>query len=442
MKKNTAKMLKAISFGVSLYLILFLLLIFQQISNDLFLLSFGLLSCLFLLIVLLSYWQHNRSLIHLENKLEEMANNNHSVKINYLGHKFQNIYRSIEEIDSKLQYYYTKVSKQKEGFNTIIETIKEAIWIQDEKGIIKTYNSSFAAIIRKDDIKHQYFWNVIRDKSLYDIVDRIYKDPRSLIEEIGFDDKHYLCSTSYSKHNKEIVFILYDITQFRQLETIKKDFIMNVSHELRTPLTSIKGYLETMYDEEFDSETSMYLNVIKRNTDRLIYIVNDLLTLSKLEAEKVLDLERIPIIEFLENIFKIFSQRLEKKNLKLIFNNRSKIKYCTADRYMLEQVFINLIDNAVKYTNEGEIKITMQDKDSALIFHIADNGSGIAEEHLPRLFERFYTVDKSRSRKLGGTGLGLSIVKHIVNQHNGTIEVMSETGKGTEFIINLPLQNE
>ncbi len=353
--------------------------------------------------------------------------------------EFSHIFNNLDTISKKLTKYEAKLSKQKEGFYAIIESIKEAIWIQDEKGLIRNYNTSFANLVQQDDIKNQYFWNVIRNKEIYDIVDRNFKKPDSRTEEIESDSKHFLFSTSYSNFSKETVFILYEITEFRQLETIKKDFALNVSHELRTPLTSIKGYLET-FEDELDGKYKNYVEVIKRNTDRLIHIVNDLLTLSRLEHDKTLEKENIVITDFLDNILKIFSHRLHAKDLELKIEHNTQKTLMQADRFKLEQVFINLIDNAVKYTDEGGIIISIDDDETNLIFKILDSGNGIAEEHLTRLFERFYVVDKSRSRRMGGTGLGLSIVKHIVNLHNGTVEVESEIGKGTTFIITLPYE--
>lgn len=352
--------------------------------------------------------------------------------------EYSHIFNNLDTISNKLKKYDDKLSKQKEGFYAIIESIKEAIWIQDKKGLIQTYNTSFADLVQQDDIKNQYFWNVIRNKELYDIVDKNFKNPDSRTAEIKSDSRHFLFSTSYSNFSKETVFILYDITEFRQLETIKKDFVLSVSHELRTPLTSIKGYLET-FETDLDDEHKNYLEIMKRNTDRLIHIVNDLLTLSKLEHDRSLEKENIVIVDFLENIMKIFSHRIHAKGLELKIEHNIQKTLMQADRFKLEQVFINLIDNAVKYTDEGEIIITIDDDETNLIFRISDSGNGIVEEHLSRLFERFYVVDKSRSRRMGGTGLGLSIAKHIVNLHNGTIEVESEIGKGTTFIIKLPL---
>jgi len=420
-----------------LYAIIIFVLIVHVIPFTSLLLSISLTTIIALLVSIFYSYSIIKPVERLNEKIRKIAEGNFSELKYPTNREYSHIFHNLDSISNKLTKYEKKLSKQKEGFYAIIESIKEAIWIQDEKGLIQTYNTSFANLVQQSDIKNQYFWNVIRNKEIYDIVDKNFKKPDSRTEEIGFDSKHFLFSTSYSNFSKETVFILYDITEFRQLETIKKDFVLSVSHELRTPLTSIKGYLET-FEDDLDDEHKNYVEIIKRNTDRLIHIVNDLLTLSRLEHDKTLEKENIVIADFLENIVKIFSHRIQAKGLELKIEHNTQKTLMQADRFKLEQVFINLIDNAVKYTDVGEIKITIDDDKTNLIFKIADSGNGIAEEHLPRLFERFYVVDKSRSRRMGGTGLGLSIAKHIINLHNGTIGVESKIGKGTTFVIKLP----
>jgi two-component system phosphate regulon sensor histidine kinase PhoR len=336
-----------------------------------------------------------------------------------------------------LQRYSEKLSKQKEGFNIILETINEAIWIQNSKGFIKTCNQGFLELTEQRSVKDQYFWNVIRENELYEICDEIYKNPQNITQEIKLKNQYFICSASYSTVTEETVFILYDITEIRQLEIIKRDFVLNVSHELRTPLTSLKGYLETL-ESELTDEQLAYVEVINRNTDRLINIVNDLLTLSRLEHLQNLEIEKININDFLQNIRSIFEYRLKKKKLELIFEIKAKNDNFQADHFKFEQVIINLIDNAIKYTDNGNITVSVFEKEDNLIFEISDTGNGIPAEHIPRLFERFYVVDKSRSRRMGGTGLGLSIVKHIINLHEGAIEVKSVIGEGTTFVISIP----
>ncbi|MEA2095637.1 MAG: ATP-binding protein [Candidatus Cloacimonadota bacterium] len=432
------KAIRTFSIILIFYAIIVFVLIVHVIPFANLLLAISLTTILALLISIFYSYSIIKPVEKFNKQIEKIADGDFSELKYPTNHEYSHIFNNLGAISKKLQKYEDKLSKQKEGFYAIIESIKEAIWIQNEKGLIQTYNTSFANLIQQDDIKNQYFWNVIRNKEIYDVVDKNFKKPDSRTEEIEFDSRHFLFSTSYSNFSKETVFILYDITEFRQLETIKKDFVLSVSHELRTPLTSIKGYLET-FETDLDDEHKNYLEIMKRNTDRLIHIVNDLLTLSRLEHDRSLEKENIVISDFLENITKIFSHHIHAKKLELKIEYNTKKTLIQADRFKLEQVFINLIDNAVKYTDEGEIIITIDDDETNLIFRISDSGNGIAEEHLSRLFERFYVVDKSRSRRMGGTGLGLSIAKHIVNLHDGTIDVESEIGKGTTFTIKLPL---
>ena len=214
-------------------------------------------------------------------------------------------------------------------------------------------------------------------------------------------------------------------------------FIVNVSHELRTHLTAIKGYVETL-EEETKGEARHYLKIIKKHTERLINIVQDLLLLSELEEKGLTQIkEKVNLEETAKNVFKIFEQKAKEKGLELnlICEGTLVVK---GDPFKLEQMFINLIDNAIKYTEEGEVSVSLKETNKEVIVKVKDTGLGIPKEHLDRIFERFYVVDKSRSRKFGGTGLGLSIVKHIVLLHNGKIEVKSALREGTEFIITFP----
>jgi two-component system phosphate regulon sensor histidine kinase PhoR len=208
---------------------------------------------------------------------------------------------------------------------------------------------------------------------------------------------------------------------------------------LRTPLTAIKGFVETL-EEDIDDKNRNYLSIIRRNTDRLINIVEDLLVLSQLEEKgAALHLDEIDLTKIIEQIHRIFELKLKEKNLSFTLESKNDIPLITADAFQLEQVFVNIIDNAVKYTERGGIRVILEHRNNQVIIEIEDTGIGIPQEHLSRIFERFYVVDASRSRQLGSTGLGLSIVKHIILLHNGTLEVESTLGKGTKFSITLPV---
>jgi len=247
-----------------------------------------------------------------------------------------------------------------------------------------------------------------------------------------------MCSVTPLKGGEEIVSIFHDMTEMKDIEKIKRDFVINVSHELRTPLTAIKGYTETLRKEVDTGPAKKYLEIVERNTNRLINIVNDLLLFSSLEEKPTLELEEIELSGFLGNVIKIFDQKLKDKRLPLAVDVKENIPTIKADAFKLEQMLVNLLDNAIKYTDHGEIAISASVRENRVQIQVRDTGIGIPKENIPRVFERFYVVDKSRSRKSGGTGLGLSIVKHIVLLHKGTINIESTLGSGTSVTVTLP----
>ena len=357
--------------------------------------------------------------------------------------KSENIDDTVKQVGTiaeKLNYYDRKLTRNQKSFSAVIDSIGEVIWIQKTNGLIKVYNRAFSQLFDDENPKNKYFWNVVRQYNIYQFVDSIHKNPSNKLKKIQSENSSMLCSSSYIEETNEIVFILHDTTELQQLETIKKDLILNVSHELRTPLTSIKGFLETLEDE-LESDHAYYIQVIRRNTDRLIHIVNDLLILTKLEHTQELEYEEIELAEFFDNILLLFENKLNEKNLNLVKEIDPDLPKIQADQFKLEQVLINLIDNAIKYTDTGTIRLKAF-FDKKIYIEVSDSGRGIPQEHLGRLFERFYVVDKSRSRKLGGSGLGLSIVKHIVQLHNGEVKVKSEIGNGSTFTIILPLEKK
>ena len=228
----------------------------------------------------------------------------------------------------------------------------------------------------------------------------------------------------------------------RQLDRVRTDFVANVSHELRTPLTAIKGFVETLEDGAInDTKNAMrFISIIKKHTERLENIINDLLSLSELELHR--DNIRKTYFDtrgLIDEISLGFGHALASKQHKLTVISYGSDFRIEADEDKIEQVFVNLIDNAIKYTKEGgQIEVRLFEEKEDIIIAVQDNGIGIPKEHLERVFERFYRVDKGRSRELGGTGLGLAIAKHIVLAHNGKIHIESETNKGTKVTVTLP----
>ncbi len=242
-------------------------------------------------------------------------------------------------------------------------------------------------------------------------------------------------------HVEGVVGAFIDITQLERLESIRQAFLANVSHELRTPLTSITAYTETLLDGGLnDQDNSLrFLNTIHRNAERMRNLVNDISELSLIEAGAVrLSFETLSLHSVVNEVFNGLVLRGQKHQVQL----RNEVpEHCAviADRRRLEQILINLVDNAIKFNKpQGEVSVSATVEDEQTIIRVRDTGVGIPAEHLPRVFERFYRVDKARSRELGGTGLGLAIVKHLTRAHGGEAEVTSTVGQGCDFVIKLP----
>jgi two-component system phosphate regulon sensor histidine kinase PhoR len=305
----------------------------------------------------------------------------------------------------------------------------------------------------KDTSFGKPYWEVLRNREIMELIENTIKNHLSEKKEISLfypTERYYIASAiPLGSLKKETIVVMFDITEFKTLEKIKADIVANVSHELRTPLTAIKGYVETLELGAYENpdERSHFLNIIGRHTDRLINIVSDLLLLSDIERkstplgeESRATFEQIDFKESVYSSLEALKSKVEEKGLRVSVDIEENLPKFRGDGFLLGQMFINLIDNAVKYTPEGgTIGVEIKHPDSQFKIEVIDTGIGIPKEHLARIFERFYRVDKTRSRKIGGTGLGLSIVKHIVIMHGGKIEVESEVGKGSRFMITLPL---
>ena len=229
----------------------------------------------------------------------------------------------------------------------------------------------------------------------------------------------------------------------RELESVRSDFVANVSHELRTPVTLIQGFVETLLDGAVEdvTESKRFLKIVRRHSERLNSIIEDLLYLSRIEqdtggARVVLDVGLVG--EVVERAIEVCQPMAREKDIRIDFVTRGEPR-ARINAQLLEHAIVNLLDNAVKYSDSGAmIDVATEEDAGGAVIHVRDQGVGIAPEHLPRLFERFYRVDKARSRQLGGTGLGLAIAKHIAQAHGGVIEVESAPGSGSVFTIRLP----
>lgn len=411
----------------------------NQLKNKIVFLSF-LLSFIVLLIIFFifkSFLKPMKDLIQASQKISQGDFNIH-LRLNQQN-EFKDLADNFNDMSIKIKNLFTELASEKEELNRILFSIQEAIVVLDKENKIILANQNFKTLCATDTVEHKYYWEVFHDFDLTPMIEQIRKEHKPFTQEINFKQKSFLGRIAFLDLKQEIVLIFHDITEERKVEQMKKEFIANVSHELRTPLTAIKGFVETILHNREDNRLEHYLNIINAHTDRLILIVQDILTLSKLEDNNLeLHSEMLDIPLLRNNLIEMFQYKLDSKSLSLNFHVDPPLEAIRGDQYRLEQMFINLIDNSIKYTDQGSINITLKRENNFLRIEIADTGIGIKEEHLPRIFERFYVVDKSRSRQSGGTGLGLSIVKHIVFLHHGTIEVQSKLGQGTKFIIKLP----
>ncbi len=239
--------------------------------------------------------------------------------------------------------------------------------------------------------------------------------------------------------------VMADVTKLRRLENMRRDFVANVSHEIKTPLTAIKGYVETLFNQEVDSkeDAERFLGIIIKHVNRLNAIVVDLLSLSRIErtgedSGSALDFADTRLGDIIQTAVQVCQKQADEKNISIEQRGELDLK-AHVDATLLEQAILNLLDNAIKFSDDGNmVAIDVERRNGATGIHITDHGCGIARNHLARLFERFYRVDKARSRQMGGTGLGLAIVKHIVQAHGGQVTVVSRPGRGSTFSVLLP----
>lgn len=348
--------------------------------------------------------------------------------------------RNFNQMTEKLKDYFLLAESQQEQYLTLISSLQASLIVVNKDGKILLHNKSFEILSKTNILKGRFFWEIIPSVEFRDLIKLVEKKKKHITKELEIQNSFYLCSANFIESKNEVVVLFHDITEIKILESVKKDFVVNVTHELRTPLTAIKGFVETIEDDLSNGDdVGPYIEIIKRHTERLINIVQDLLTLSEIEQKNShIKLSDVNIYILADNMLKLFEPKLKSKNLELIIKIEDNLPNLILDAFRIEQVLINLIDNAIKYTDFGYIKLEISRENDIIKLVIEDTGLGIPKEHHKRLFERFYTVDQSRSRKVGGTGLGLSIVKHIIMLHNGEIKVESGSGNGTKFIILIP----
>src|SRR5699024_1282703 len=328
---------------------------------------------------------------------------------------------------------------QSEQLSTVIDNTESGLILLDEKGFIHLVNRKFISLFggQPKDYVGDLYYEVLASEEIHQTVQNTFlyeKRRKSFITHGSGIDKSYIEVVGAPIFNengllKGAVLVLYDITELKKLENMRKDFVANVSHELKTPITSIKGFAETLAEGTVDDEATakQFTEIIYEESYRLQLLVDDLLILSRLEQDQFkLNISDVDTKQVVEEVKPLIQQKADAHQVNLTMDTAVDTVF-QADPKKVKQVLINLLGNAISYTRKGgDVSLEVEETEDDIHFKVTDTGIGMKEDQLSRIFERFYRVDADRSRNSGGTGLGLAIVKHIMEVHNGSISVESE----------------
>jgi two-component system, OmpR family, phosphate regulon sensor histidine kinase PhoR len=394
-------------------------------------------------------------LILLKDKAKKFANGDFKQEIEEFSNaETDSLSQTMNFMAKELEEKIKNLELRNKEQSAILKSMIEGVIAVDMNDRIIMMNESACRIVNADHarVSGKLIQEVIRNTKIQEFIASVQKSVHSHADkkelQLNFEGKDIFVQIqgsplqNASGNTIGAVIVMHDITDIKKLENIRREFVANVSHELRTPLTSIKGFVETLIDEEqTDDDRKKFLNIIQKHVDRLNSIIEDLLTLATLEKdekEEEFEMGEAKADAIINNVKEICSGKAAAKFIK--FNSRIEYnKPIKCSQPLIEQALLNLADNAIKYSPDGsEIIIRCFEREGQINFSVTDKGPGISRIHHEKIFERFYRIDKSRSRKDGGTGLGLSIVKHIMNLHNGKATVESEVGKGSTFALVIP----
>lgn len=360
---------------------------------------------------------------------------------------------TFNELTNKLKNANATTEAEKRKLSSVLSHMTDGVIATDQEGKIILINKQAELMLNvfQEDIVGNSITDLLKLSVTFELEDLIHHTD-SLLLDFGDKDKEFLLEASFSVIQKEegdfngLITVLHDVTEQEKIEQERREFVANVSHELRTPLTSMKSYLEALEDGALHDPTiaPKFLNVAQTETERMIRLVNDLLQLSKMDSKDYrLNFDTIDVTKLVNSIIDRYELVSDSEKLAFIRNIQDQTTFATVDRDKLIQVLDNIFSNAVKYSPEGgEIRISLEESEKHFSISVSDEGVGIPEESLPQVFDRFYRVDKARSRKLGGTGLGLAIAKQIILAHGGSISVDSEWNVGTTITLTLPYSAE
>lgn len=358
-----------------------------------------------------------------------------------------NINFLVEELKDKIRI----ANEEKSKLMTALTSMTEGVLIINAQGLIEFVSPVLGDMlsVRYEDVFGKTLMEAFRSAELQKILTEFKRTGENITREITLDMAEVVILNvsvsavhGYPQEDKTMI-VFHDVTRLKKLEKVKEDFVANVTHEIRTPLTAIIGYLETIKNGAIGNidETKKFVDIILNQAERLNRLVEDLLTLSHIELKELkFNFENVSINAAITNVISLVETKAKEKKITIHNNVRENFPMIRADKDKLTQIFVNILDNAVKFTPEsGRITIAAKEADAYTAVSISDTGIGVPRDEIQRLGERFYRVDRSRSRDLGGTGLGLSIVKHLMIAHGGRMEIESELGRGTTVSLLFPL---
>ncbi|MHB9027658.1 MAG: two-component system histidine kinase PnpS [Candidatus Latescibacterota bacterium] len=366
--------------------------------------------------------------------------------------EIESLAEAMNSMADQLNRRIRTITSQRNELEAVLSGMTEAVIAIDSDERIMNANHAAESLfgISLETARGRTIQETIRNSRLQNFMKKALAGSAPLLEDtiILFPPERFLQAHGTplrDSDNRTIgaLIVLNDITRLKTLENVRRDFVANVSHELKTPITSIKGFVETLRDGAVDdpAAASRFLNIILKHTDRLNAIIEDLLSLSRIEQgaeNESIQFQTVPAGDIVNNVLLVCQNRAHEKNISIEASCGDNINL-RGNSALLEQAVVNLVENAIKYSDAGSsISLNIRQTGAEVSVAVEDHGIGIPDKHLPRIFERFYRIDKARSRDMGGTGLGLAIVKHIVKAHNGNITVASTPGKGSVFTLRFP----
>lgn len=351
--------------------------------------------------------------------------------------------RRLDSHQAKIQHQKLLLQKRQKEFDTIISKIKEGMILLDDQARIVSINAEALKLFQINDDWHgRFMMEVSRDLTLKDLIDQGLKGKKKEAN-IGIENNHYRVLVRPTTDNNRVtglVVLLFDVTDQLQMEQLQREFTANVSHELKTPLHVISGYSELLANQMVpNEEVPQFAAKIHKESERLVKLVEDIINLSHLDEQEKLPQETVNLYDLTQKVLEGLQAKADKKHIQINFNGEEAI--LRGNPVLLNSLVYNLCDNAITYNHvKGQVNVTLKNSPDTITLEVSDTGLGIAEKDKKRIFERFYRVDKSRSKIVGGTGLGLSIVKSALDFHNGSIKVDSHLGQGTTMTVLLHKQ--